>query len=115
MTLSQIRAELLQDHRRLCAMIDTARQVADRGTAGERIADELRGEIIRLADALRTHNLREEKLLRNVLPSVDAWGCARAEIMTEEHVLEHQELFAALLGIQRRPVDFAKPGVAKLF
>jgi hypothetical protein len=55
-----------------------------------------RDYLVRLADSVRRHNLREEELLRDVIPKVDPWGPARAEIMTDEHVMEHQELYAAL-------------------
>lgn len=114
MMLSQIREVLLQDHQILRSMIATARKVADRGSDGEPVAEELRGEIVRLMDVLRGHNRREEELLRDVIPSVDAWGQVRAEIMTEEHVREHEEFFAALMGVQATPVEFAGAGVGLL-
>jgi hypothetical protein len=52
-----------------------------------------------LTDALRRHNSREEVLLRDI--TVDAWGAARDRVMTEEHVQEHAELYAAIVGIPR--------------
>ena len=51
----------------------------------------------RLASALRAHNLCEERLLKGVLVTADAWGPARAEIMDERHAAEHGELHAALV------------------
>jgi hypothetical protein len=114
MTPSQMREVLLQDHMILRSMIAAARKVAERACDGQTTADELRGELVRLADVLRGHNLREEGLLRNVIPSVDAWGQARAEIMTEEHVREHEELVAALTGVQSTPVEFAGAGTGLL-
>ena len=51
------------------------------------------------ASALRAHNEHEEELLGKVLPTLDAWGSARREIMTERHVSEHGELAGALEGL----------------
>jgi hypothetical protein len=114
MTPSQIRAELLQDHGELGSIIAATRQIAGRGSAGEPVLDELRVELARLADALRRHNVREEELLRDVMPSLGAGGQERAKIMTEEHTAEHAELFETLIGILFTPVEFAGAGVAML-
>jgi hypothetical protein len=76
--------------------------------------DDLREHLVRLTDAIRMHNLREEALLRDLIPSADAWGPTRAEIMIEEHIQEHDRLCAALLGIPCTPPEFAAAGIAAL-
>ena len=114
MTPSQIRSELLKDHERLRTMMDEARKLAARASSGEPVIDELRQTVALLADVLRAHNVREEELLGGFIRSVDAWGPVRAEIMTEEHAQEHEEFFAALLGVQTTPVEFAGAGVMLL-
>src|SRR5579864_3451832 len=114
MTPSQIRSELLKDHERLRTMMDEARKLAARASSGEPVIDELRQTVAILADVLRAHNVREEELLGGFIRSVDAWGPVRAEIMTEEHAQEHEEFFAALLGVQTTPVEFAGAGVMLL-
>lgn len=111
MTPTQIRTELLRDHERLRKMTDEARKLAARGSSGEPVIDELREAVAILAAVLRAHNLREEELLGGIIRSVDAWGPVRAEIMTEEHAQEHEEFFAALVGVQTTPVEFAGAGV----
>jgi hypothetical protein len=53
--------------------------------------------VTRLAQALQAHNLCEERLLKGILATVDAWGPARAAIMDERHAAEHHELHTALV------------------
>ena len=55
----------------------------------------------RLFGGLREHNEEEERLLRDVIRTADAWGPARVEIMDERHVREHSELDSALSGAER--------------
>jgi len=94
---SEIRAELLGQHATLRSLIEQTKRASEQpAPPGEVGLDRARDCLVRLVDELRRHNLREEELLRDVIPSVDPWGPARAEIMTEEHVKEHQELFGAL-------------------
>lgn len=111
MTSSEIRAELLQQHADLRARIQEARQAAE----GQRVdgsRDELRAALLRLAEALRKHNRREEELLREILPTVDAWGPVRAELMLEEHVQEHDAIYETLVDAGAAPD--ARPLVARL-
>lgn len=105
MKASQMRAELCEEHAQLRAMIDVVRRLAARPSQGTAGREALRGAVVQLADALRRHNLREEELLGGIIPTVDAWGPVRAEIMDEEHVAEHEELYAALLGQDGQPVE----------
>jgi hypothetical protein len=55
----------------------------------------LRAAVERLAHDLHEHTRNEEKILRGLLRSVDAWGPLREEIMDERHLAEHRELAAA--------------------
>jgi hypothetical protein len=114
MSASEIRTELLEQHAHIRRMMDATRVAAVRASAGECDGDELRASLVALADAVRTHNLREELLLRDVIPSVDAWGPTRAAIMTESHIKEHDRLFTALLGFRSTPVDIAGAGIIAL-
>lgn len=92
MTPNEILDELLGQHAQLRAKIQAARAIARTGD-GRRLQDAL-GEI---AHSLRHHNLREEELLNDILPTVDTWGSIRAEVMVEQHVTEHTQLYEALL------------------
>jgi hypothetical protein len=102
---SQMHAELCEEHAQLRAMIDVVRRMTRQPVHGPGPREALRGSIVQLADALRRHNLREEELLGGIIPTVDAWGPVRAEIMDHEHIAEHKELYAALLGEDGQPVD----------
>lgn len=83
---SEIRKELLDEHAKLRAAMQIARAAGDR-----------RASIARLAEVLRAHNLREEELMSQVFPTLDAWGGMRALVMLEGHV-EEEQLFAAHLA-----------------
>lgn len=96
MKASEIRAELLGQHGEIRQRIAEIRQALARRPLTDAARDEGEGRIAQLIGLLRRHNAREEELLRDVLPTVDAWGPARAEIMLEEHAKEHDALYAAL-------------------
>lgn len=93
---SEIRTELLGQHADLRAKMKAARELANR-CHHEDAREALRDSLSRVADALRMHNKREEELMRDVFPELDAWGPIRAEIMAEEHVGEHNHLYEALM------------------
>ena len=114
MTPSQIRLELLDQHAQIRAIMDQIRDLAVRARLGEPVGDALRAGVTLLADAFVEHNAREEELLRPIIPTVDAWGAARAEIMDETHVHEHDVLREAVIGIPRTPHEFAGAGVEEL-
>lgn len=100
---SKIRTELLEQHGEIRARIDEVKAAAEKLGQGEAARDLLRTALARLAEAVRKHNQNEEELLRDVIPHVDAWGPARAEVMVEEHGKEHQELYAALVEAGATP------------
>jgi hypothetical protein len=71
---------------------------AQRWQGGGRDArNELHGCLGRLLEQLRVHNTHEEDVLREVIPTIDAWGKARAEKMLDEHRHEHLALQKALI------------------
>ena len=111
---SEIRGELLQQHAHIRTIMDVTLTIAKGARVAAPDRGDLQGCVIRLADALRTHNQREEDLLRDLIPSVDAWGPARAAIMTEEHQREHDRLDAALQGVPRTPIEFGAAGIVAL-
>lgn len=96
---SGIREELLSQHAALRGRLEAARVAVNRWASGETPQARVREELAALAGALRSHNLREEGALRELLRAVDAWGPARLEIMEEAHLREHHHLFEALLAV----------------
>ena len=95
-------------------MIATTRAIAEAARAGAPVGVDLRASLTHMGDALRVHNLQEEALLGGLIVSVDAWGSARAEIMSDEHVREHARIQGALRGISHTPVEFAGGGICAL-
>lgn len=115
MSASKIRTELLGQHGEIRARADEVRTAMDELRMGSASRDLLRAALAKLADSVRKHNTREEELLKDVIPHVDAWGPARAEVMVEEHGKEHQEIYAALVEAGATPDSNAAIGiVAKL-
>jgi hypothetical protein len=102
MTPSEVRNELLSQHAQIRVMLEVTRAVAQTTRAGDP-----RASLLRLADALRVHNRREEELLKDLVLSADAWGATRAAIMTEEHIQEHAQLCEALLEVPYTPVELS--------
>ena len=96
MRASEIRRDLLAQHAELRALLDQVSAAAARARTTHRSVDDARDCLGQLREALDLHNLREEELLRGLLPGVDAGGGARAEIMGDEHVAERGDLHCAL-------------------
>jgi len=86
-----IRRELLDQHAELRQRMQSARLAATSGSTAE-----LQTALARVADYATMHNVHEEELLRDVFPTLEAWGMIRAEVMVDEHVSEHRELQEAL-------------------
>jgi hypothetical protein len=99
MNPSEVRGELLEQHAKLRAIIGEVRRAARCAHESEAMRCELRACIDGLSLALRTHNHREDELLRGILAAVDAWGPVRAEIMSEQHVAEHVEIYTVFLDV----------------
>jgi hypothetical protein len=92
---SEIRSELLAQHADLRVQIAEVRRLAESWEEGGE--GSMHHPLVRLTDAVRRHNAREDELMRDVFPTLDAGGPVRAEVMQEEHVLEHGALFASLV------------------
>ena len=112
MKSSEIRDELLSQHESLRGHLEAARLAVRRWAAGEVPVQHVRNELAALADALRTHNMREEAALRDLIRTIDAWGPERVEIMNEAHVREHHDIFEALYAVSQ--TQDAREGVAEL-
>ena len=91
-TMREIRAKLLAQHADIRACIAETRAATTTTDA-----EALRRCVGRLADAVRTHNVAEEDALKTVLPTIDAWGKERRDVMLSEHVNEHADLYTALV------------------
>jgi hypothetical protein len=107
MTPSEIREELLSQHASIRGRLEAARLSVVRWVGGEVPQMHVREELAGLAEALRSHNLREERVLREAVRTADAWGPTRVEIMEEEHIREHRELYEAVVAISQAqdPLD----------
>jgi hypothetical protein len=103
---SEIRSELLAQHADLRDKIAEVRRLAEHWEEGGE--GSLHHALVRLTDGVRMHNAREDELMRDIFPTLDAWGPVRAEVMQEEHVLEHGALFASL--VLARDASVASPG-----
>jgi len=101
MKTSEIRDELLAQHASLRGRLEAARLTVARWRTGAAPQIRVRDELSAIADALRSHNLLEERSLRDIVRRVDAWGPARKDILEEEHIREHRELHDALVRIAR--------------
>src|SRR5579863_1144176 len=105
MRTSEIRTRLLSQHAELRGLIEEVRR-AFGGPPGPPTEAQVRDfrrpsetasvAMARLLGGLRDHNQEEERLLRDVIGTADAWGPARVELMDERHVREHSELTSAL-------------------
>ncbi len=116
MTLREIRRELLQAHTDLRSDISSVRLLVDRWRHRESTREEVRAALLRLGESLGAHNRREEDLLGAFIPTVDAWGHDRAEIMNERHIEEHHEIYGALVvASESSDADAAAPILQFLF
>lgn len=101
MRRSEIRDQLLAEHRDIRAHVEASRRMAERWTHGDAKWVQVRDELARLADALRSHNLHEERALRHLVGSNDAAGEAREHVMDEAHISEHRDTFDALVRVSQ--------------
>ena len=114
MTPSEICAELLEQHAELRRMVDRARPCSDPACHDALTVQDRLREMRLLAYAVQRHNQREELLLRDLLLTVDAWAQARAEVMTDEHVREHEAFYRGLLATPGVAFEFAKGDVDRV-
>ncbi len=98
MTMTQIRTELLEQHKEIWQLLAQTRAAVEKAAH-----EQLRACLARLTDAVHGHNAREVALLGNVLPTVDAWGPERVAIMLQEHQAEHEALQAMISEARAAP------------
>jgi hypothetical protein len=91
MTTSEIRDELVSQHEGLRGHLDAARFAVEQWASGRVPRSEVCGELARLADALHAHNLYEERVLRDLVQSIESRGLAYDPILSAEHLREHRE------------------------
>jgi hypothetical protein len=114
MKLTDIRADVLQQHAQIRTMIEDLRRVAEQASAGAPLQEELQAALTGLAGALLQHNILEEKWLEEMASDAGASSPVPAKALSEEHANEHEELYAALVGIPHTPIEFAGSGVMLL-
>ncbi len=108
MRLSEIRSELLREHQHIRSLALETLGLAERVARREAtLQPALRERLAALEVTVWTHNQREEALLDHVLPTLDAWGPARAARMCERHGLEYEATFEAAANA-RTPADAAR-------
>jgi hypothetical protein len=98
---SEIREELLRQHVGLRGHLGAARLAAERWTRGELSRSDVDVQLAELADALRAHNRREERALKELIRSTDAETPAGDGFMDDEHVNEHRGMLESLLRVSR--------------
>ena len=109
--LTEIRKELLGQHASLKLMAAKIRELAERPS--EDISpDQLSGLLHELGDGIDAHNAREEHLLGEVLPTLDAWGPERLARMDDHHRREHREIAERVRAAAKLPDSSATLGAA---
>lgn len=97
MKLSQMREELIAEHAELRRLASHVATEAEHVLEGEGATTEgLRSLLGRFDAALQAHNRHEERLLRDEIRHVDAWGPLREALMDEVHEAEHSSIVQAL-------------------
>jgi hypothetical protein len=110
---SEIRRELLAQHEQIRKMTEVTQTIAEGVQKGASQGD-LKKCIARLDEAVRAHNAREEELLRDLVPTADAWGEARLAVMDDEHMRAHARLQAAIHGVPSLSPGIAGVGVVAM-
>jgi hypothetical protein len=100
---AQIRDELLSQHACLRGRLEALHAVAQRWAQGLASQADVRNELAGLLDALRIHNIVEERTLRQLVSTADAWGPVRVEVMDASHVGEHRDVFDAIRAVGLAP------------
>ena len=96
MGLTELREVLLEQHAELRRLAGTAAALAERARAGGEALIELRALLGRLGEAVEAHNAFEERQLAAILPTIDAWGPVRRDLMGSLHVEEHASILRAV-------------------
>ena len=89
------RTILRSQHVRLRTVVETARNAARNTLAQRGAAGELQTAVTALQTELLAHLAEEERLLEPILPTIDAWGAVRLDLLRAEHA--HQRAVLAVL------------------
>lgn len=98
MKLAELRQRLLSQHAELRKLVIGLIECAGRVRADQGALGELRIGLIELDQEVCAHNEIEERELHSILPTIDAWGPRRHELMTDRHRQEHATILAAIRG-----------------
>lgn len=99
---SERRTILRNQHAHLRTTIERARDAARNALEQRGVAGELQAAVSALQKELFGHLADEEKLLEPILPTIDAWGAVRLDLLRAEHA--HQRaVLAVLTGHQAWP------------
>ena len=104
--LSELRTILLKQHADIRALLDETRAASSQVPIDQ---ERLTGALGRLVTLVQTHNAAEEEALRKILPTIDAWGPVRNEVMLHEHLTEHTELYLMLLEASKANLPAGLP------
>jgi hypothetical protein len=106
MDLKTLREKLLDQHRRLREQIE---RLLDAPVAAQQEELDFRAALASLSDDLAHHNREEEALLAAIVPTLDAWGTVRKQLMDDHHAGQHAAQLQALRALgDVRPFE---PGV----
>ncbi len=111
MTPNQVRRALLRQYRELFEEIGEARALALSDDRSRSSPSELAAAMVRLADAVRRHNLHEEALLGPGSPSCDG---RKSDHVIDVHLNEHEALYTAVLRAALNPEGSALARVERL-
>jgi iron-sulfur cluster repair protein YtfE (RIC family) len=90
---SKIRRIVLVEHEGLRIGLRSIDALLDKVTKGDVVAlKDAHSQFTQLLDAFVRHIEHEERILRPVLATIDAWGKARVDSMDEEHAAQRKEV-----------------------
>lgn len=98
-TIRELRDELLARHAELRRAVEDIRAEVERLRNGSGTVERLQVALVLLADGLRDHCAHEDDVLGDIIRSADAWGDARAEMLSTEHVVERSEVEEAVRAV----------------
>ena len=96
MSLQDTREILLDQHDALRVKICEARRESELWRRGAGSREELQRLLGSLSEQLEAHHTCEERILRDLIPTLDEGGRERAARMTDAHIDVHRELLASL-------------------
>jgi hypothetical protein len=104
------RTTLLTQHATIRTSLETCSGLAARFCNGEPVAEELEIAVHDLRRAIEVHNDTENALIRALLVRAARWGTKLIDRMLEEHLGEHDAMWALLTGC----IDDVAPRIPEL-